>query len=155
MNKKRFTIIVCLGAILLGACVCGTTPIAYQTNWTPLPPSGPSSNLGTPTPEILTCQAIENAHGSLTDLQWASYTREIIGKAITFTGQVLEVYGDGRVQINGCGSNLFTVTMLYGISEDVALSLNKDQYVQGTGTIKEISYLIGVNIQINVDTFQK
>lgn len=109
----------------------------------------------TPTPSPLTCRDIEQSRDDLTDLQWDKYIRDMVGKRIQFSGKVLEVYDDRRVQISddAC-QKLFTVVTLYQIPYDNLLLINKDDYATGYGTIRSIDTVLGITIEINVTSIE-
>lgn len=103
-----------------------------------------------PTPALLTCRDIKQEKKGKTDLQWEVYAREVIGEQIRFAGEVMEVYDDGRVQIDDCG--LLTVCILYKIPLDTAMMLNKDQFVEGIGTVREVGTFLTLYVHINVES---
>lgn len=75
----------------------------------------------------------------------------IIGQPILFSGKVIEVYDDGRVQI-GEGKRLFTVCILHGIPRDLALAITKDDYLEGEGTVRDIDTTLGLSVHITANT---
>jgi hypothetical protein len=104
----------------------------------------------------LTCQDIELQQENLTKLQWDRYVEEIIGRKITFSGKVVEVYQDQKVEIKdeNC-QNVFTVLNLFDIPEEDLASIQKDQTLRGEGTIRDVNFVYGSNIDINVEYYQK
>jgi hypothetical protein len=104
-------------------------------------------------PGLLTVAEIERQKEGMTDLQWETYRQEIVGEPIAFAGEIVEVYDDGRVQIDE-GARLTTYCMLYDIPLDVAVELRKDQFVQGQGTVQEIGTILGLSVDIAVETLE-
>ncbi len=148
--RKYYLIVAGVSLILaVLACCPPTTPATpAQTQEPTNTPGGPTS-----TPAPLTYKDIEQTKKDLTDLQWESYAREIIGERIQFAGDVIEVYDDGRVQITE-GDGLLSVCILYEVPLDVAATLNKDQFVQGEGTIRDVNTDLGLAVWINVESLQ-
>lgn len=116
----------------------------------------PSETPDKSTLPALTCLDIELQEENLTELQWESYVLEITGRKITFSGVVIEVYQDQKVEIKdeNC-QNLFTVLNLFGIPEDDLVSIHKDETLRGEGTIKDVNFVYGNNIDIDVTYYQK
>lgn len=105
----------------------------------------------TPTPVPIVCSDIEKARSDKTDLQWQDYQRELIGQRIQFAGEVLEVRSGGEIQISDSYCDgFFTYVVIYNVPLDFARTVNKDQFVQGFGTVKETYELLGLHIYINV-----
>ena len=100
-----------------------------------------------------TCADIEHIRSTITDLQWEAFTQQVVGQRIRFAGNVIEVYDDGRVNIDDC-KGFLNVCMLYEIPRDIALTINNDQFIQGEGTVREVSVFIGLNVWINVESFK-
>ena len=125
---------------------------------TPGPTSTPTNTpepTSTPTPAPLTARDIELKKNDLTDLQWDKYKAALIGQEIAFTGEVLEVYSDARVQISFASTKrMLTGGMLYDISTDKAITLNDGDIVKGKGIIREISTVLGLTIDINVTVLE-
>lgn len=129
--------------LLLLCCPSATEPAA--------PVQAPA---GTPTPSIMTYRDIELKKKELTDLQWEAYAKGLIGEPIQFSGKVIEVYEDGRVQVME-GKGLINVCILYGLSLDVAASLAKDQQVQGQGMVRGVDTILGLRVEIDVEKLEK
>lgn len=160
--KKRYIlagglVVLCIGCLTLGlladlpapevpVAVDEPTPAVPQATATP--PSTPTP-APTPTPAMLTVRDIEVQRKQLTDLQWEPYAEGLVGEQIRFSGKVVEVYGDGRVQIDD-GKGIFTVCILYGVPLDVAAGLSKDQVVEGQGTVREVDTTIGLSVRVDV-----
>ena len=123
---------------------------------TPGPPTNTPGPTNTPTPVPFTARDIERKLDELTDLQWDKYTVSVIGEEIHFSGKVLEVYDDTRVQISFASTKkIMTGGMLHGFSVEQALELNQDQTVSGVGTIREVGAgLLGLTIHIDVTTVE-
>jgi len=122
---------------------------------TPGPPTSTPEPTATPTPALLTARDIERKRSELTDLQWDKYTVDVIGEEIRFSGKVLEVYDDARVQISfASAKKLMTGGILHGLSGEQALALNKDQTVKGVGTVREVGVFLGLNIHIDVTALE-
>lgn len=174
-RKIPLWVLIALGAVMLACVVCGAAGAlmdmgsdVYGEKATPaaigyvpdtagptdtLVPSDTPTPTLTPTPDLLTCEDIERARSQMTDLQWQSYARDIVGERIRFAGNVIEVYEDGRVLIDDC-SELLSTCSLYGIPLDVAAELNKGQFVQGEGTVREVHEFLGLHLSINVDRLE-
>ncbi len=101
-----------------------------------------------PTPAYLTVARIEQERKALTDIQKEQYDQDILGEVIQFKGQVIEVYEDGRVSIGGGG--FFTVITLLGIPKDAAITLQKDQLIEGEGTVVGVDTFLLLTIEIQV-----
>lgn len=104
----------------------------------------------------LQCRDLELQQENLTKLQWDRYVEEIIGRKFTFSGMVIEVFINQKIEIKdeNC-QNLFTVLNLFGIPEDDLVSIQKDQRLRGEGTIRDVNFIYGNNIDINVTYYQK
>jgi len=105
-----------------------------------------------PTPTCLTPGEIGLYRDGLTDLQRAQYDQDILGEIIQFKGQVEEVAENGTVllQDNSPGVDFIR---LKNIPLDVAMSLEKGQYLEGAGTITDVSdvffgLLVRIEIQV-------
>jgi hypothetical protein len=147
-------ILVPLVALVLAALACGGSAPPAE------PPPSASTEIAvtpapvaTPTPAMLTVRGIEAKRKELTDLQWQTYAEEIVGEPIRFSGNVLEVREDGRVQISD-GKGFLTVVILYGVPLDVAAGLNKDQAVEGEGTVREVDTTLTLAVWIDVEMIQ-
>jgi len=103
----------------------------------------------------LSCRDLELQQENLTQLQWEHYVEEVIGRKFTFSGRVIEVYQNQKVEIKdeNC-QNLFSVLNLFGIPEEDLVSIQKDQTLRGEGTIRDVNFVYGNNIDVNVDYFQ-
>lgn len=99
---------------------------------------------------MLTVREIEDTKKEMTELQWEVFTQEAVGEPIRFSGEVMEVYEDGRVQIDEAEEGFLTVVILYRIPLDTAVTLNEDQSIQGVGVVREIGQFLGTYIWINV-----
>lgn len=178
-RKKRNHLILAVSALLLLAvptcCCCGysltgkpasVSPATTGASTdTPQPTETPRlanipfptvrvptpTNTPHPTPAILTCEDIERARDETTDLQWENYTQEIVGEWIYFAGEIIEVYDDGRVQIDDC-EGFLNVCMLYEIPLDVAVTFDLGQPIEGVGTVREVGTFLGLYVWINVDS---
>jgi hypothetical protein len=79
----------------------------------------------------------------------------VIGEEIRFSGEVVEVYDDARVQIDFASTKkLMTRGILHGLSVDQALALQKNQVVKGVGTIREVGMFLGLSIDIDVTALE-
>jgi len=116
---------------------------------TPAPPTATPSPEPTPTPALLTIFDIRQQKKELTDLQWDDYCRRLRGEEVRFSGKVLEVYSDGRVQIND-DSEKGPVVILKQIPRETALEIGKDDRVEGIGTVEEVSVFLGIHVDIAV-----
>jgi len=76
-----------------------------------------------------------------------------VGEPIRFSGKVIEVHDDARVQIRD-GKGFLTVVILYGVPLDVAAGLNKDQAVEGEGTVREVDTTLTLAVWIDVEMIQ-
>ncbi|MFN2305324.1 MAG: hypothetical protein ACK2TV_16460 [Anaerolineales bacterium] len=103
----------------------------------------------------LTCHDLERQYENLTELGWERYREEIIGRKITFSGAVIEIYHDQQLEIKdeNC-RNLYTVLNLFGIPEEDLINIHKGQMLRGEGTIRDVNFVYGTNIDVNVDFFQ-
>jgi hypothetical protein len=123
----------------------GPTAVPLPTAIPTVPP--------TSTPFKYTVEAIERKRDELTDLQWNEFTKSAVGEPIRFAGEVIEVYSDERVQIND-GNKILTVCILHRVPHDFALSLTKDSFVEGEGTIRKIDIFLGINVEIDVEQIE-
>ena len=155
MKKKNVIVaiagvfaVLCLGCLAVtlladtGRAPETTVAAVNKATATPAPAA-------TPTPAMLTVEDIERKRKELTDLQWQTYAQEVVGKPIRFSGAVLEVRGDGRVQIRD-GKGLLTVVVLYGVPLDVAAALGKGQTVEGAGTVREVDTMLTLAVRIDI-----
>lgn len=117
---------------------------------TPTPVLTPTP-VPTPTLVMLTCADVERKRKELTDLQWEAYSREIMGEEMRFGGKIIDVYDDGSVQVlDRTCKNLLTVVKLHEIPLGVAAGLNKDQFIEGEGIVREVDIFLGLMIHIEV-----
>ena len=130
-----------------------TTVVAVNKATAPAEATATPTPAVTPTPAMLTVEDIERKRKELTDLQWQTYAQEVVGEPIRFSGAVLEVRGDGRVQIRD-GKGLLTVVVLYGVPLDVAAALGKGQTVEGAGTVREVDTTLTLAVRIDVETIR-
>ena len=118
---------------------------------------GSSGTTSIPTTQVrseLTVDKLEDIKTGMTDLQWDNYTEELVGEVVYFSGSIIEVSQDGSVQISD-GDRLMTVCVLYGIPRDVAITLNKDTHIAGTGTVREAATFLGsLQVRIDVDEIE-
>jgi len=131
--------IACIGLGLVWATVQGTVapepvhadvPVAVNTlppAWTPTP-----EPIATVAPVIVTCEDINGAKDSLTDLQFEAYQKELLGKYLVVDGTVSEVIDNGDVVVKDCLTEWAFALYIEDMPEDLALTLNKDQRIQGT-----------------------
>jgi len=139
--------------------VPSATPIPSATpvpSATPIPSMTPTSSLTptpaptkTPTPRVLAVREIEEAKKQMTALQWEVFAQGIVGEPIRFSGEVIEVYEDGRVQIDE-GEDWFFYVILYRIPLETAVALDEDQFIRGVGVVRAIDELLGTHLRINV-----
>lgn len=110
----------------------------------------------TPTPAYLTVATVGNEWDSLTSAQQEQYSQDIVGEVIRFQGRVLDVweYRGGfnvfiRIQSNAAAS-------LYGVSTEMALSLQTNQWVRGEGVIEGIDapFADVANVEIQVTAIE-
>jgi len=149
MKKKN--VIVAIAGVFAVLCLgCLAVTLLADTGRAPeTTVAAVNKATATPTPAMLTVEDIERKRKELTDLQWQTYAQEVVGKPIRFSGAVLEVRGDGRVQIRD-GKGLLTVVVLYGVPLDVAAALGKGQMVEGAGTIREVDTTLTLAVRIDV-----
>lgn len=158
-----FALGVTFGCCLGGALVGGPASVAQEVT-APAPTLAPTTEAPVPTsaptwsqedepavvaPVIMTVEVLERERGKLTDLQKAQYDQEILGESITFDGKVSDVYENGRITIND-GQGFFTLVTLVGLPQDVLLSINKGDFLQGMGTIIEVSDFLILSIELQV-----
>ena len=113
----------------------------------PSPTQKPSPTVDTSS--MLTVRGINDRKRTLTELQWDTYRKALVGQKIQFAGEVIEVYKDGRVQIDD--GPAFAVCVLYGIPHSVSITLTKDSYVKGYGVVREVGTFIGLYVYINIE----
>ena len=157
MTSKPATTLIILVLILVMACSSTATaePTFTSTLLIPTP---------TATPSVLTCEQVEavrrEIRSRLTDAQQDlpgneldTYIESIKGKEFQFSGVVDDVIvlGSGEVsvfvEIPSCNR-----IHLAGIPEEVAITLNKEQPVSGTGTISQ-EFQKGLIISVDVTDF--
>ncbi len=144
-----------------------TSTLAPTSTSTPTPTSTSSSRIDslvvpphmqtpTPTPAYLTVATVGNEWDSLTSAQQEQYSQDIVGEVIRFQGRVLDVweYRGGfnvfiRIQSNAAAS-------LYGVSTEMALSLQTNQWVRGEGVIEGIDapFADVANVEIQVTAIE-
>jgi hypothetical protein len=113
---------------------------------TPQPTALPTATMW---PNLISCSDLYAKHESSTDLQWQELKGEMVGENIYFSGSVGQVYEGNWASLSnsddGCGININK------IPHNIAVKLQKGQYVEGYGTIKDFSWFLGmVDIEINV-----
>jgi len=117
----------------------------------------------TPTPHIIESYAdINGAKSVLTDIQWNRYKEEIIGAQVQdWEGWVREVdvgvLGDITMRVDMWGSQSDT-EVWFSVSEEVGLSVNRNEQIYFSGTIASVSELFGISIQLEnatIETFRQ
>ena len=118
---------------------------------TPQPnPTMPPTVTPVPTPSCLTPGDIEHQRNTLTDMQREAYEQEIVGATVCFRGQVSEVYPDGDITLDESSMN-WNLARLQGVPYDVGITLHKDQFFEGTGTVTEVSNgFLGLGMSIDI-----
>jgi hypothetical protein len=172
-NKMKVNMVATL-FFMLGLSACGSmTQITYTprptytatpTNivlptetllptFTPTPTNTPTPTATvTPTlvPGALDCKMINSQHVTgITDLQWLEYTKTVIGKEVYFSGTIYNIYAEGVAYL--IGTDLLCNFELYNIPLDQAITISKDQSMDGYGEITAIDYVDVVIIRLNVN----
>ncbi len=129
-----------------------------HATFTPTPSSTPSPTgtvsptwTITPTliPGALDCNMINSKQANgMTDLQWAEYSKTVVGKAGYFSGTVDNVKVNGIVEL--VAGNQQCVFELSNIPIARAIKINKDQYMEGYGAISAIDNADILVIHLNV-----
>ncbi len=106
-------------------------------------------------PDVYTCDYINDQRKKMTELQWEEYTKSLVGKPIEYEGEITEVYEDGRIQIDACSGILSGGPfVIYGTPIDVAIEFQKNQFIKGKGTIKEVGTFIFMYIHVYGETLE-
>ena len=128
------------------------TPTATATTTKTSTPTQTLIPTKTPIPP-LTCRDIQDAYKNMTDIQVENYISSNIGKPIEFSGRIAEVRTDGEVQITGndC-SNIMNIILLHKIPQDILLTLNKGDEIEGLGVLRRPDTFI--TLMINIDVTQ-
>lgn len=161
MNKKVVNLL--LGVGVIGICIiitCISLALIPSPPVTSSVPTPASIGLNTSVPvdtadPTLTCQEIRENYESMTEFQFDSYSKSLIGKDIKFYGSVVEVYDGGDLQINGNCGGWVDVISLYGVDQNFLMNLSKDSKVQGRGTVRNVEKFISLVIDIDVTSIQK
>ena len=152
MKRTARTIpLLALVALVLVTLACGEAETEV-----PEPIDTVSAEVSTtpePTPYWTTIPAIEQIADEMTDLQKEEYFVDILGETVRFNGKVKEVYSDGDISISA-GEGLFTLVRLQGVSMDIAKTLNKDQYVEGEGTLSSVDNVLILTFGIQVTSLE-
>ena len=101
----------------------------------------------TETPGVLDCSDIVKAHGENNADEWEGQKIALRGSGFYYTGKVNTVTETHVVHLSG---DLCHAT-LHHVPHDVVLGLKKGQYVEGYGTVKNISFYLGEDIDIEVN----
>jgi hypothetical protein len=105
----------------------------------------------TPTlkPGALDCNMINSKHtAGVTDLQWAEYTKTLVGKESYFAGIVANVYTNYIVELVPAGKQCNF--LLFNIPPNLAIKINKNQFMEGYGAISAIDNAEVIVIHLNV-----
>jgi len=157
-KRRKYTLII--GGIVTLACIGSCLACLITGSSTPDKPTAPTRDTAPvevveptpfPTPAYLTVDAIEQERRALTDIQKEQYDQDILGEVIQFRGQVLEVNENGSVLIDEGG--FFAVVKLLGIPKDVAITLQKDQLIEGMGTVADVYTFLGLVLEIQVTSW--
>jgi len=163
-KKKRLWIILAIigGVIIISIlCLIGLYLLGTSSEEETTDNNGEFTDIIEITPTItvessesLTVRDIEQNHNDLTDVQWEKYITEHLGEKITFRGEVVDVYDDHISITDDSEKNFFTTVHLYGIPYDTLITLTKDDNIIGEGVIRDIDDLLGLEININVTSFE-
>lgn len=141
-TKKLITLFVIAGTGLLAIC---TGAIVLFVLLLPDPVESSRSPPGQPDASSSYTGLCDQANGS-TEAQWESrFEQEIKGRPVTWSGEVTEVFQDAsgayHAWVNLGHSFSGNDVRLNDLNPDTALSLNKDQPVEFSGTIDYFGHL--------------
>ena len=173
-RKKVFRIVAVVLAVAIICCLASAAAFVFMPIPTmetaateasvPVPTSVPEAEASptptgipiptqtpVPAPVHLTVATFEQERSALTDIQKEQYDQDVLGEVIQFRGQVTEVSTDGGVYTDEGG--LFTLVKLLGIPKDVAITLQKDQLIEGMGTVVDVDTFLILTIEIQVTSW--
>ena len=145
------TLAVAVLSCLSSICMSTALPEAPAVPTRASAPGKVAEPTSFPTPAYLTVARIEQERKDLTDIQKEQYDQNVLGEVIQFKGRVLDVHEDGDVLLDEGG--LFTLVRLLGIPKDAAITLQKDQLIEGMGTVAEVGSFLGLTIEIQVTSW--
>jgi hypothetical protein len=99
------------------------------------------------TPGVLECSDIVNAHQNATPDQWEAQKILLRGMEIYYRGTVYSVTETDAVHMSG---SLCHAT-LHHVPHQIAVNLSHGQVIEGYGTILNINYYLGEDIDIEVN----
>lgn len=159
--------LVCIVIPGLGLSLASVSPTPTVNPLVTLEPTETTEPISTleptPTPHIIESYAdINGAKSVLTDIQWNRYKEEIIGAQVqNWEGWVREVdediLGGITMRVDMWGSQSDT-EVWFSVSEEVGLSVNRNEQIYFSGTIVSISELFGISIQLEnatIETFRQ
>lgn len=157
-----------VGAPGVGLLINQNSPAAATANHSDEPdstiPVEPTSTPEpTPTPYIIASyREIRDAKSILTDLQWNRYKEEIVGAQVqNWEGWVREVdedfLGGITMRVDLWGNQTDTEAW-FSVSEEVGLSVRRNEQIYFSGTIASVSELFGISIELEnatIETFRQ
>ncbi len=99
------------------------------------------------TPGVLDCSDILKAHRESTSEEWEKTKILWRGSEIYYSGNVYAVTETDVVHLSGALCH----ATLHHVPHDVAITLTKGQQIEGYGTIKNISYFLGEDVDVEVN----
>ena len=125
-----------------------TSQLSYTPNLTPTPHPTRTSMPPIPkTPRVLDCSDIVKVHKESTTLEWEKAKILLRGREMYYTGIVNAVTETDAVHMTG---SLCHAT-LHHVPHEIAINLSNGQQIDGYGTIKNINFARGEDIDIEVN----
>jgi hypothetical protein len=88
-----------------------------------------------------------NKYNAMTDLQKQNYRDSLPGKQVNWSGKVVDVTGDGKIIVD-IPNTLVSTVDLAGISNNVAVTVNKGSVIQFTGVIDNVVDFLGLHVYL-------
>jgi hypothetical protein len=136
-NVKVFLVAILFVGLVSFACAGSTTPTAPRT---------PVQTVAK-TPGVIDCSDIVKAHNESTTVQWERSKILLRGGEIYYTGIVNTVTETDVVHLIG---SLCHAT-LHHVPHEIAINLSRGQQLEGYGTIKNISFYLGEDVDIDIN----
>jgi hypothetical protein len=113
---------------------------------TPQPANSSMPNLSQ-TQGVLDCAEIANAHKESSAKEWEAIKNSYRGQEMYYTGTVYSVTETDAVHMSG---SLCHAT-LHHVPHEIAVNLSHGQFIEGYGTILNINYYLGEDVDIEVN----
>jgi hypothetical protein len=109
----------------------------------------PAAVIATPDDRpVLSSAEVFRGWDALTAIQKPDYEKSVLGRRISDTGRVSEVYESGYVLVTVPGGGALQRVTLYDLPKPVLAGLAKDQTITFDGTIRRFNNLLGQTIEV-------